>query len=213
MRFDNLSWISLVQTEKLDAGFRRFVLELIARAEAANPEIKLECGIAPIRYRLMQGAGFGLLAALAISAGFAGTRGSTLVRAGRAGSVDLFRLLALQLLGRNRPAGSRPERCRTGFCLLSLADDQHRATGMTNNAGGEGPHKIRRQGRPMRTANDEVGMAFAGLGHHFVIDPTMTDRGLETRPAGKPSPSASMRNSVSTRSFSVVSNSGATYSR
>jgi hypothetical protein len=114
VRFDNLSWISLVQTEKLDAGFRRFVLELIARAEAANPEIKLECGIAPIRYRLMQGAGFGLLAALAISAGFAGTRGSTLVALGALGLSTYFGFWLYSFLGRNRPgrftAGTVPDR-------------------------------------------------------------------------------------------------------
>jgi hypothetical protein len=114
VRFDNLSWVSLVQTEKLDAGFRRFVLEFITRAEAANPDIRLECGIAPIRYRLMQGAGFGLLAALVISAGFAGTRGSTIVAMGALGLSTYFGFWLFSFLGRNRPgrftAGTVPDR-------------------------------------------------------------------------------------------------------
>ncbi|MFY8114166.1 MAG: hypothetical protein ACOVOC_08110 [Rhabdaerophilum sp.] len=103
VRFDNLSWISLVQTEKLDHGFRRFVLELVARVAAQNPRLKLECGIAPLRYRLMQGAGFGLLAALMISAGYAASNGSSLVAMACLGLSVYFGFWLRSFLTRNRP--------------------------------------------------------------------------------------------------------------
>lgn len=107
VRFDNLSWISLVQTERLDQGFRRFVLELIARAAAKNPGLKLECGISFLRYRLMQGAGFGLLAALVASAGLAASNGSSLVALACLGLAVYFGFWLTSFLTRNRP-GSFP---------------------------------------------------------------------------------------------------------
>lgn len=104
VQFDNLSWLSLVQTERLDQGFRRFVLELIRRAAARNPALKLECGVATLRFRLMQAAGYGLLAALAGSAVFAATRGSTLVALASLGLAVYFGFWLRTFLVRNRPA-------------------------------------------------------------------------------------------------------------
>lgn len=103
VRFDNLNWLSLVQTERLDQGFRRFVLELIARVAQRNPGLKLECGISSLRYRLMQGAGFGLLAALVISAGYAASNGSSLVALACLGLSVYFGFWLNSFLTRNRP--------------------------------------------------------------------------------------------------------------
>jgi hypothetical protein len=114
VRFDNLSWISLVQTERLDHGFRRFVLELVTRAAASNPAIRLECGISALRFRLMQVAGFGLLAALLVAAGYAASNGSSVVALACLGLSVYFGFWLRSFLVRNRPgtftADSVPDR-------------------------------------------------------------------------------------------------------
>lgn len=114
LRFDNLSWRSLVQVERLDAEFRRFALELIARTAAENPSLVVQTGIAPLRYRLMQGAGFVLLAALLFSAAYAASNGSGLVALGCLGLSAYFGFWLRTFLVRNRPgtvpADAVPER-------------------------------------------------------------------------------------------------------
>lgn len=109
VRFDNLSWISLVQTERLDAGFRRFVLELISRAAQQSPGLRLEAGISMLRYRLMQMAGLGLFAALLASAVMAATKNSTLVALASLGLAAYFAFWLWTFLVRNRPGRFTPE--------------------------------------------------------------------------------------------------------
>jgi hypothetical protein len=59
----NLSWKSLVEFDRQDAAYIRFVTALVERAAAANPKVELVTGIPRYRHVLAIGA-----AALAISA-------------------------------------------------------------------------------------------------------------------------------------------------
>lgn len=55
--FDNISWKSLIDIDRPDAAYRAMVSTVIERAVKANPAIRLEAGIAPLRYRVMQALG------------------------------------------------------------------------------------------------------------------------------------------------------------
>jgi hypothetical protein len=105
----NLSWKSLVDLERQDADYSRFVRELIGRIVAANPDVILEAGMPTWLHRVT--ALFGILSVLAliIVAGQALIQGSWPV-ALLTGALGLyFTWWSARYLGRNRPRGFRPE--------------------------------------------------------------------------------------------------------
>lgn len=59
--FDNLNWLSLIQTERRDAEYAAFVEALAARAA---PTARLEAGTTPLRYHLVQVVGWLTIALL-----------------------------------------------------------------------------------------------------------------------------------------------------
>jgi hypothetical protein len=63
--FDSLSWKSLIETEKQNDGYTRFVTNLCERAAAARPEVELFAGIVPFKYWGMLGIGTPVMLALA----------------------------------------------------------------------------------------------------------------------------------------------------
>jgi hypothetical protein len=62
--FDSLSWKSLIETEKQNDAYARFVSELCERAAAARPEVELFAGIVPFKYWGMLGIGVPVMLAL-----------------------------------------------------------------------------------------------------------------------------------------------------
>lgn len=65
--FDNLNWLSLIQTERRDADYTAFVTAL---AERATPTARREAGAVPIRFHLVQIIGWLTIALLFGSAGY-----------------------------------------------------------------------------------------------------------------------------------------------
>jgi hypothetical protein len=103
LSFDNISWKSLMETERLDKDYRTFVQALVAHAARANPDVHLEAGVTPFRYRLVQISGAFLLAGLAGSALVAGLNKSLIV-AGFAIALGVYLGVWLKdFITRNRP--------------------------------------------------------------------------------------------------------------
>lgn len=110
VRFDNLSWLSLIQTARFDGDFRRFVAALVERAAAARKgrPLALEAGIGMIRYRIMQLAGFGIVIALTAAAMVSAAKASYLVGIASFGLGGYLAWWLLEFLGRNRPQKFSP---------------------------------------------------------------------------------------------------------
>lgn len=64
--FDSLSWRGLVEVERQDVGYRRFVLALVEATRAAAPAARIETGIGPWRYRLVVAVGAAMAAGLLV---------------------------------------------------------------------------------------------------------------------------------------------------
>lgn len=64
VRFENISWRSLIEAERLNAGYNQVVRALIDRASRANPKLILQGGITPFRYWFMLIVGVALTGAL-----------------------------------------------------------------------------------------------------------------------------------------------------
>ncbi len=62
--FDSLSWKSLIETEKQNDDYTRFVSALCARAEAARPQVELVSGVPSWKFWGMLVAGIGVLGGL-----------------------------------------------------------------------------------------------------------------------------------------------------
>lgn len=103
VKFDNISWKSLIETERHDEEFRTFILALVARAARAKPGTKLEAGIAPLRYRVMQLLGIFIVAALAGAAIFAGSHSSYIVALASLGLTVYLANWLREFLTRNHP--------------------------------------------------------------------------------------------------------------
>lgn len=102
--FDSLSWKSLIETEKQNDDYTRFVTALCARAEQARPQVELVAGVPAWKFWGMLVAGLGTLAALFALAIYSLVDRSWLA-AGLA--VALFGYLGFWMrdyLTRNRPA-------------------------------------------------------------------------------------------------------------
>lgn len=101
--FDNISWTSLMQNERLDADYRAFVLDLVTRAAKANPKLQLEAGVGRFHYRLMQISGIAILVGL-IATGVAAAIGKSLPLAGLAAALVIYLGYWLrEFLTRNKP--------------------------------------------------------------------------------------------------------------
>lgn len=101
--FDNISWKSLMEAERLDEDYRRFVKALVVRAADACPDTRLEAGVSLFRYRLIQISGFTVLAGLVGSA-IAAAIGKSLIVAGFAAALVIYIGHWLrEFLTRNRP--------------------------------------------------------------------------------------------------------------
>lgn len=103
VRFDNISWKSLIETERHDVEFRAFILALVARAAHAKPGVKLEAGIAPLRYQVMRLLGISIVAALAGAAVFAGSHSNYIVALASLGLTVYLANWLREFLTRNRP--------------------------------------------------------------------------------------------------------------
>jgi hypothetical protein len=103
VKFDSLSWKSLIETEKQNADYTRFVSALCERAEAMSPNVTLHAGVAPFKHMGMLTMGIAMLIGLAGSSIYAFRSQSALT-----GAVALFMLAYLawwmrDYLTRNRP--------------------------------------------------------------------------------------------------------------
>lgn len=67
IRFDTISWRSLIAVERQDAEYRAFISDLVMRAARANPALRLEAGIGRHHHGAMTILGLALLALLAAS--------------------------------------------------------------------------------------------------------------------------------------------------
>ena len=64
VRFENISWRSLIEADRLNVEYNRVVRTLIDRASRANPTLVLHGGITPLRYWFMLIVGVALTLAL-----------------------------------------------------------------------------------------------------------------------------------------------------
>lgn len=107
VKFDSLSWKSLIETERQNDDYTRFVSTLCARSEQASPKVVLQAGVSPFKHMAMLVAGIGVLGALAVTAFYAFTSGG-MIAGGLA--IALFGYLVWWMrdyLTRNRPASFR----------------------------------------------------------------------------------------------------------
>ncbi len=109
VKFDNISWKSLIDVEHNSAGYRAFVLELVRLAAAANPKLELLAGLAPWRYRLMQIVGYAFVAALGGAAIMAGLHSSPVVALACLGLGAYLAFWLHEFLTRNTPRVFRPD--------------------------------------------------------------------------------------------------------
>jgi hypothetical protein len=103
VKFDSLSWKSLIETEKQNESYTRFIATLCERVEAGSPKAVLHAGVSPLKHTGMLLIGFAMLAGLAGSALYAFSSGSAVVA-----GVALLMLAYLawwmrDYLTRNRP--------------------------------------------------------------------------------------------------------------
>jgi hypothetical protein len=108
----NLSWKSLVDLERQDADYARFVRELIARIVAANPSVALEAGMPRLQYGVTSVVAALSMLALLIVAYQAVRHGGWPTAFLTAGLGAYFGWWSWRYLGRNRPrrftAGALP---------------------------------------------------------------------------------------------------------
>lgn len=71
VKFDSLSWKSLIETERQDENYTRFVSALVERAATSSPKTCLQAGVAPFKFWGMLVMGIPVLAALAGVAAYA----------------------------------------------------------------------------------------------------------------------------------------------
>lgn len=105
----NLSWKSLVDMERQDEDYRRFIEALVAAVAKANPGLALRAGMAPWLHRLTAAAGLLALAALAVVSAQAALNGSLPVALATAGLLAYLGFWTWRYLGRNRPRAFRAD--------------------------------------------------------------------------------------------------------
>jgi hypothetical protein len=109
VRFDNVSWKSLIETERMDDTYNRFISALIARASKANPEIELHAGMTTFRHTGMVVIGAGMLVALAGCVVYAAMQGNTVVALMALGLTGYLAFWMKEFATRNRPRTFTPD--------------------------------------------------------------------------------------------------------
>ncbi len=120
VRFDSLSWKSLIETERQNVDYVRFVRTLCARVEAASKDVTFEAGVSPFKHASMLVVGIGLIVALLATTVYAVSNGSW--------STGMLAFALLAYLGwwlydylrRNRPKSFRAD----AIPALVLPDDK-----------------------------------------------------------------------------------------
>lgn len=109
LKFDSISWKSLIDAERRDTEYRDFVTALVRRAAAVNPGLRLETGIGAWRYRLMLVLGFAIIAALLASTVFVALRSGWVMALITLGLAAYIGLWLREFLTRNRPRLFTPD--------------------------------------------------------------------------------------------------------
>ncbi len=106
----NLSWKSLVDMERQDEPYRRFVGRLIGEVHAANPGVLLQAGMPRWLHLATAAAGLLAIAALAIVTGQAVLNGTLPVAMITGALTAYLAWWTVRYLGRNRPRGFTVDR-------------------------------------------------------------------------------------------------------
>lgn len=101
--FQNVSFKSLIETERMDDTYSRFIQTLIQRAAAANPALELHAGLSKFRYIGMVILGAIMLSALLACVVYAFMKGNTLVALMAVGLVAYLAFWLKEYATRNRP--------------------------------------------------------------------------------------------------------------
>lgn len=109
VRFENVSWKSLIETERMDDTYTRFIRILIARVSKANPDVELVAGLSRFRHTGMVVIGFSMLIALAGCVVYAGLQGNLVVALMAAGLTAYLGFWMKEFATRNRPRRFMPE--------------------------------------------------------------------------------------------------------
>ncbi|MGL5448334.1 MAG: hypothetical protein ACRDBL_13595 [Rhabdaerophilum sp.] len=115
VKFDSLSWKSLIETEKKDADYARFVSILCERAQAGSPKVILHAGVAPFKHLGMLVIGAVMLIGLVVSAIYAFQAQSSFV-----GVMALFMFGYLGWWMRDYLTRNRPTRFKAGQIPASV---------------------------------------------------------------------------------------------
>lgn len=103
VKFHNISWKSLVEVQRLDAGYSRFVRALVREVADANPDVALHAGVSPWRYTLMIVTGCAIVLGVVGAAIYAMARQGTLVGLVSLGLGAYLAYWLRDYLARNRP--------------------------------------------------------------------------------------------------------------
>lgn len=103
VRFGNVSFKSLIETERSDESYSRFIRTMVLRAAKANPGVELHAGLTPMRYRGMVVLGVIMLASLAGCALYAMGKSNTFVALMALGLVGYLAFWLKEYATRNRP--------------------------------------------------------------------------------------------------------------
>ena len=106
----NLSWKSLVDMERQDGPYRRFVERLIGEVHAANPNVLLQAGMPGWLHMITSAAGLIAIIALCIVTGQAVLNGAWPVALLTGALAAYFAWWTVRFLGRNRPRGFTVDR-------------------------------------------------------------------------------------------------------
>ena len=109
LRFDSLSWKSLIETDKLDPEFRQFVAALAERSAASNPKLQLHAGFSPLRHKLMLFLGVILGGGLIACTVYAAIKGAAMVGLLSFGVTGYLIWWLREVLTRNRPRDFTPD--------------------------------------------------------------------------------------------------------
>jgi hypothetical protein len=105
----NISWKSLVELDRMDAGYRGFVEALVQRTSEANPNVVLVAGMPGWQHKLTVLAGLiAVLALITVTSQALLNRGYPV--AFFAGALAVYFVwFTLRFTGRNRPRGFSPD--------------------------------------------------------------------------------------------------------
>lgn len=105
----NLTWKSLVDLDRQDADYRRFVEALVAAVAAANPSVALRAGLPGWLHKLTLAAGLAALVGLVVVTGRAVANGSLAIALLTAALTLYCGWWSWRYLGANRPRSFQPD--------------------------------------------------------------------------------------------------------